>query len=83
MNASANPLCRLAPRMRLHSCVHLFHQGSKHTPTALPELRIEDILCSCSTVPSTRGDDQEPKDYLMKQETVFNIHSPSHDHRAR
>jgi len=83
MNASANPLCRLAPRTRLHSCVHLLHQRSKHTPTGLPKLRMEDILRSCSTPPSTRGDDQEPKYYLLKQETVSNIHNPSLDHRGR
>ena len=83
MNAAANPLCRLAPRMRLHSCVHLLHQPSKDTPTGLPELPIEDSLCKCSTVPNTRGDDEQPKGYLLKQKTPFNIHNPSLDHRVR
>ena len=83
MTAAANPLSRLAPCMRLQSCVPLLHQRSKDNPTALLELQIEDILCRCSTVPSTRGDNQEPKDYLLKQETAFNIHNPSLDHRDR
>ena len=83
MNAFANPLCRLAPRMRLHSSVHLLHQRSKDTKTGLPRLRFEDILCRWSTVLSTCGDDQDPKNYLLKREIAFNIHNPSLDHRVR
>jgi hypothetical protein len=83
MTAAANPLSRLAPSMRLQSCVRLLHQRSKDTPTGWPKLPIEGILCRCSTVPNTRGDDDEPKDYLLKHKTAFNIHNPSLDHRAR
>ena len=83
MNALANPLCWLAPRMRLHSCVHLVHRRSKDTPTGLPKLRFEDILCRWSTVPSTCGDDEELKDSLLNQEMAFNIHNPSITHRVR
>jgi hypothetical protein len=83
MTAAANPLSRLAPCMRLQSCVHLIHQHSKDTPTAFPELRIEDTLYRYSTIPSTRSDDEVPEDYLLKQETAFNIHKPSLDHRDR
>jgi hypothetical protein len=83
MTAAANPLSRLAPCMRLQACVPLLHQRSKDTPTGLLELQIEDILCRYSTVPGTRADKQEPKDDLLKQETAFNIHNPSLDHRDR
>ncbi len=55
MNAATNPLCQLAPRMRLHLSVYLAHQRSKDTPTGVPKLRIEGSLCKPSTVPSTRG----------------------------
>ncbi len=83
MTAAANPLSRLAPCMRLQSCVHLIHQHSKDTPTGFPELRIEDTLYRYSTIPSTRPDDGVPEDYLLKQETAFNIHKPRLDHRDR
>ena len=83
MTVAANPLCRLAPRTRLQSCVHSIHQGSKAAPAGLPKLRIEARLCSCSTFPNTRGDDEGTKNYLLKQKTAFNIHNPSLDHRVR
>jgi hypothetical protein len=83
MNTAANPLSRLAPRTRLHPCVYLLHQRSKDTPTGVPKLRIEGSLCKRSTVPSTRGHDNGQKGYLLNQETAFNIHNPSLDHRVR
>jgi len=83
MNAFANPLCRLAPRMRLHSSVHSIHRGSKAAPAGLPKLRIEARLCSCSASPNTRAGDEATKHYLLKQKTAFNIHNPSLDHRVR
>ena len=83
MTVAANPLSRLAPCTRSQSCVHLIHQHFKATPTGFPELRIEDALYKCSTISSTRGDDEGPEDYLLKQETAFNIHNPSLDHRDR
>jgi hypothetical protein len=83
MNVAANPLCRLAPRTRLRSCVHLIPQPFKATLIGLLRSRIEDNLCNCSTVPSTCGDDEGLKDYWLNQEMAFNIHNPSITHRVR
>ena len=83
MTVAANPLCRLAPRPRLQSCVHLIPQPFKAALTALPQRQIEDSLCNCSTVPSAGGHDEGLKDYWPKQETAFNIHNPSITHRVR
>ena len=45
--------------------------------------RIELKLCNCSTVPSTRGNDEALKGSLLNQEMAFNIHNPGITHRAR
>ncbi len=83
MTVAANPLCRLAPRTRLRSCLHLIPQHFKAALTGLLRSRIELNLCNCSTVPSTRGNDEALKGSLLNQEMAFNIHSPSLDHRVR
>jgi hypothetical protein len=83
MTSVANPLCRLALRTRLQSCVHLLQQRFEATPTGSPKRPNETSSCNCSTVPNTRGDDDGLKDYLLNQETAFNIHNPSLDHRVR
>ena len=83
MTAAANPLSRLAPCMRLQSCVHLLHQPFEAALTGSPKPPIETSSGNYSTVPITRGDNDGLKDYLMNQEMAFNIHNPSLDHRAR
>ena len=79
MNVAANPLCRLAPRTRSQSIPPPF----KAALTGLSQPPIEDGPCNCSTIFSTRGDGEGLKEYLLKQETAFNIHNPSLDHRVR
>jgi len=83
MTAAANPLCRLAIRTRLQSCVHRIPQPFKTTLTSSPQRPIEHGPCSCATVPSAHGDDEGLKEYLLNQEMAFNIHNPSLDHRGR
>jgi hypothetical protein len=83
MTAAVNPLCRLALRMRLRSCVHRIPQPFKTTLTGSPQRPFKQSPCSRSTVATTRGDDDGLKGYLLNQETAFNIHNPSLDHRAR
>jgi hypothetical protein len=83
MNVAANPLCRLAPRTRSQSCAHSIPPPFKAALTGLSQPPIEDGPCNCSTIFSTRGDGEGLKEYLLKQETAFNIHNPSLDHRVR
>ena len=72
----------------LHACVcsrvfTCIHQPFKATLTGFAEHRIEDHSMQILNIPSTRGDNDVPKDYLLNQETAFNIHNPSLDHRDR
>jgi hypothetical protein len=83
MTVATNPLCRLAPRTQLQSCVHSIHQASKAAPEGLPMLPIKACPCSDSTSSSTRGNDSGTQGYLLKHETAFNIHNPSITHRVR
>jgi hypothetical protein len=83
MTVAANPLCRLAPRTRSQSRVHLIQQRFKTTLTGSLRRHIDDSPCNCSTISSTSGEDDRLKSYLLNQEIAFNIHNPSLDHRVR
>ena len=83
MTRAANPLCRFAPCTRSRSCAHLIPQPFKAALTGRLRSRIELKLCNCSTVPSTRGNDEALKGSLLNQEMAFNIHNPGITHRAR
>jgi hypothetical protein len=83
MTVVANPICRLAPRTRLQSCVHWIPRPFKTAPAGLPKPRIEAPLCSRSAFSNTRDDNEGTKNYFLKQKTAFNIHNPSITHRVR
>ena len=78
MNVAANPLCRLAPRTRSQSCAHSIPTTIQSRPNRLvatPNQR-QSSLQLAPAIFSTRGDGEGLKEYLLKQETAFNIHNP-------
>jgi len=83
MIASANPLCRLAPRTSSLNCVSPIDYRSKPTLRFTSERLDREQRRKCRTLFHLHRRPSNSKPHLRDRRIAFNIHNSHLDHRDR
>lgn len=83
MNTVANTLRRLAPCTSLRQCAHCVQNGSMAMLNRIRKSPDRKLRCRRITVVHHQRRKNRPQNHSPEVQTLFNIHNPSQDHRAR